>query len=136
MRSLSLELSVIVGHFLLVSVYLLAAFMVWADGSKLGEHFGPNGMSRELLSSLYFAMGFWGLTAFPFFFWERTWKLFIVSVSVLYELTVTYSLTALIGVGAEMSGAVVATHGVTLGVGVLLLGAIYTTGQVSFLWND
>ena len=121
-------------HSALTIVLLLGAIVVWVDGDKVGKHMGVDSVTRQLLTSAYFGFGIWSLTAFPFFFWERTWKLYIVSVTSLFELIASYCITALFGLG-DVEDSIWVVHGVTL---ALTLGGviqIYWGGHVSFLWE-
>lgn len=121
-------------HAALTIELLLASLIVWDGSDDVVKHLGDDSITRRLLTSAYFGFGVWSLTAFPFFFWERTWRLYIVSVTTLFELISSYCITALLSIDAAEDSVWVA-HGVTL---VLALGGIfqiYYWGHVRFLWD-
>lgn len=122
-------------HSALTIVLLLGGLVVWTDGEKVEKHLGVDSITRQLLTSAYFAFGIWSLTAFPFFFWQRTWRLYLVSVTSLFELVAGYCITALLGIG-DAEDSIWVAHAVTL---VLTMGGaiqIYYGGHVSFLWEE
>ena len=121
-------------HVALTIELLLASLIVWDGSDDVVKHLGEDSITRRLLTSAYFGFGVWSLTAFPFFFWKRTWRLYIVSVTTLFELISSYCITALICMSDAKDSMWVA-HGVTLGLTLGGIFQIYHGSHVNFLWE-
>lgn len=121
-------------HAALTIELLLASIIVWYGSDDVVKHLGDDTITRRLLTSAYFGFGVWSLTAFPFFFWKRTWRLYIVSVTTLFELISSYCITALISMD-DVEESVRVAHVVTLGLTLGGIFQIYYGGYVSFLWD-
>jgi hypothetical protein len=129
-----LDVYILCVHAALTIELLLASLIVWDGSDDVVKHLGEDSITRRMLTSAYFGFGFWSLTAFPFFFWERTWKLYIVSVTTLFELISSYCIAALISMEDAEESMWVA-HGVTLGLALGGIFQIYYGSHVSFLWE-
>lgn len=130
-----LKAIILIGHIFIVAAYWTAAGTIWADNADALEMFGPDTLSREILSAYYGAFGTWGCILLILSTIKRNWKFYIASVASQFELSFIYNIYTLILTTSDSTSDVVILHIITLVVLALELFVIYYFKMVKFFWE-